>query len=272
MQTIPQTFALIDWDLGPADVHVWSASLEVATAALKSFEKILCAIEMERARRFRFEQHRTRFVAGRCLVRTLLSHYLHTEPAKLEFAYGPYGKPCLSGAFAKSHLNFNLAHSEDLAVFAITRAGAIGVDAERIRPLTGADELVARFFSERESAAFQDLPREQKAVAFFNLWTRKEAWLKATGEGIGHLLNVVEVSFLVGEPLRFLSLPRQPRTAASWILHDFSPRPGFVGALAISAQEASLHCYCWDDDAANRDGPKSEFNIPHSRQGNQNRS
>jgi 4'-phosphopantetheinyl transferase len=240
----------VDLQLAPGDVHVWAVSLAVAPAALSGFEKILCPSEMERARQFHFDLHRNRFIAGRGLVRTILSRYLRTEPGKLEFAYNPYGKPSLSGAYAESRLNFNLAHCENLALLAVTQAGAVGIDVERIQPLTNTDELVAQFFSARESAAFHDLPPEQKPAAFFNLWTRKEAWLKATGEGIGHLLNVVEVSFLPGEPARFLSLPGEPQTADSCILHSLSPQSDFVGALAHPAQKSRLRCYRWDEKNA----------------------
>ncbi|MGO8698131.1 MAG: 4'-phosphopantetheinyl transferase family protein [Limisphaerales bacterium] len=134
-------------------------------------------------------------------------------------------------------------------MLAITRADAIGIDVERIRPLIEADHLVARFFSARENAVFHDLPPAQKPVAFFNLWTRKEAWLKATGQGIGDLLHAVEVSFLPGEPARFLSLPEDAQATASWILHELEPPSGFVAALAISAQTTSLRCCCWDEKA-----------------------
>jgi len=221
----------------------------MASAALSAFEGILSSLELERARRFRFDLHRNRFVAGRGFMRTLLGRYLQTEPAKLEFSYNPHGKPFLSGAFAKSGLNFNLAHSENLALLAITRVGTVGVDVERIRPLTDADQIVANFFSARESAAFHNLPIEQKLAAFFNLWTRKEAWLKATGEGIGSRLNAVEVSFLPGDPARFLSLPEDPQNTVLWMLHNLEPAPGFAAALAIPARTTSLRCYNWDEAA-----------------------
>jgi 4'-phosphopantetheinyl transferase len=249
MQTVLQPCPTIDWRLGPADVHVWAAALDVVPAVL-DVEGILSSAELERARRFRFDQPRNRFIAGRSLLRRLLGRYLQTDPAKLEFGQGACGKPFLAGAFADNRLNFNLAHSEDLAVLAMTRAGVIGVDVERIRPLSNADHLVARFFSARESAAFQNLPPEQKPVAFFNLWTRKEAWLKATGQGIGHLLKDVEASFLPGNPVRFLRLPGNEQATARWILHALEPAPGFVAALAISTQATPLRYYYWDKKAS----------------------
>jgi len=185
-------------------------------------------------------------------MRMLLGRYLQAEPANLEFVNGPHGKPFLTGAFADSFLNFNLAHSENLALLALTRAGMLGVDIERIRPLDDAAQLVDRFFSTGESAAFQKLPPEQKSLAFFNLWTRKEAWLKATGEGIGYLLNVVEVSFIPGEPAQFISLPGNAQTTEPWVIHNLDPAPGFAAALAVHAQVTPEHCCCWGEEATGK--------------------
>jgi 4'-phosphopantetheinyl transferase len=252
MKKIRETRPPAGWRLRPGDIHVWTISLDMAAAGLAPFEKALSSSEMERARRFRFDQHRNRFIAGRGQMRTLLSRYLRAGPAELEFGHGPRGKPLLTGVLAEAGLNFNLAHSENLALLAVTRAGMIGVDVERIRPLTNASELAARFFSRRESAALDKLPPEQKPLAFFNLWTRKEAWLKATGEGIGHLLNAVEPTFLPGEPARFISLPADAQNAAPWILQDLQVAPGFVAAFAVCAQAGRLRCCCWDEEAAGK--------------------
>ncbi|HEV2393476.1 MAG TPA: 4'-phosphopantetheinyl transferase superfamily protein [Verrucomicrobiae bacterium] len=163
--------------------------------------------EIQRAGRFHFEQHRNRFIAGRGLLRAVLARYLCAAPKQIKFAYGTNGKPCLAKSTGGDNLEFNLAHSEDVALLAVTRTFPVGIDVERIRPMPDAAELVARFFSPRESAIFRGLPSEEQSSAFFSLWTRKEALLKATGEGIGHLLNQVEVSFLPGEPVRIIRMP-----------------------------------------------------------------
>ena len=262
MQMIQRSCPPVDWGLAPAEIHVWTISLDVTPASSGLFKKILSSAELERARRFRFDLHRNRFIAGRGSMRTLLSNYLQTEPSKLQIGYGPYGKPILAGTFLESGVHFNLAHSENLALLAITLAGEIGIDLEQIRPLIDADELVARFFSARESAAFHHLPVVQKPLAFFNLWTRKEAWLKATGQGIGDLLNAVEVSFLPGEPARFVSLPGDAQTLASWILREFEPAPGFVAALAISSSSPALRCSCWDEKATRETMNKKLIQLP----------
>ncbi len=231
------------------NVHVWAASLAVPDSVLRQFAATLSASERERAERFRFELHRTRFIARRGLLRALLAGYLDTEPGGIQLPSGPWGKPKLGSQFAGAPLEFNLAHSEDLALLAFTRGGVVGIDLERIRPLKDADELVARFFSEREHTAFQGLSPELRPVAFFNLWTRKEAWLKATGEGIAHSLPLVEVSFLPGDPPALLSLPDGPGHTPHWTLSELRPAQGFAAALAFgnaARHPPTLQCWKWN--------------------------
>ena len=229
--------------LGATDVHVWAAALDSQAETLAGLKTILSDEERSRADRFHFERHRNRFIAGRGILRSLLANYLDCEPGSLQFDYGPNGKPVLAGRFAESDLNFNLAHSENLALIAATRLGPVGVDVEKIRPVNDSDELVERFFSPRESALFQTVADSQKESAFFNLWTRKEAWLKATGEGIGHLLSRVEVTFLAGEPARFIALPELSGASTDWTLCELAPAPGFVGAIAFPHVQFSLSCF-----------------------------
>jgi 4'-phosphopantetheinyl transferase len=231
-------------------VHVWAATLNLTPAALAASSTTLCAAEIERANRFRLMRDRNRFVAGRGLLRVLLSRYLQIEPREVKFSYGTHGKPSLGKVFAGSGLCFNLAHSHNLALLAVTTAGPVGVDVERIDPMADTRPLVARFFSARESAAFDRLPTDLKPAAFFNLWTRKEAWLKATGEGISHLLDQVEVSFAPGAPARLLSLPGDGRTAEEWDLYDLSPAPGFAAALAIATRSPRPCCWSWENEPA----------------------
>jgi 4'-phosphopantetheinyl transferase len=190
------------------------------------------------------------------LLRTVLSRYLQTEPRQIEFAYGAQSKPFLGKAFLGSGLCFNLAHSHNLALLAVTNAGPVGVDVERIDSKTDTRQLAADLFSARESAAFDNLPADLKPAAFFNLWTRKEAWLKATGEGVGHLLDQVEVSFAPGAPSRLLSLPGNGRTAERWDLYDLSPAPGFAAALAIARRDFRLCCWRWELAAHIHEGVK----------------
>jgi 4'-phosphopantetheinyl transferase len=222
-------------------VHLWSLSLNLPAAALAQAASLLTPHEAERAARFRFAGGRHRAIAGRGQLRAVLGHCLGADPAGLEFSYGPQGKPALAGVWSRSGWHFNLAHSADLALLAVTRAGPVGVDVERLRPLTYAGQVVSRFFSPREDAAFRVLPEDQKPDAFLRLWTRKEAWLKATGEGITQSLGRVEVSFLPGEPARLLSLPEGPAALCRWRLHELDCAPGFIAALAVVAGAGPIH-------------------------------
>lgn len=229
--------------LAPNEIHVWATTLAVPTPLLEKFAGTLSPDETARAGKFKFEKHRNRFIAGRGALREILAPYVSAPPAELCFSYSDNGKPGLSGELARSNLHFNLAHTEDLALIAVTRIGVVGVDVEAVRPVKDVDALVARFFSARESALFQKVLAADKPQAFFNLWTRKEALLKATGEGITRSLSLVEVSFLPGDPARLLAISGDELKAAEWTLRDFSPAPGFVGALAIQFRDVHVRCF-----------------------------
>jgi 4'-phosphopantetheinyl transferase len=247
---------IIQWPIAPADprlanseVHVWAASLAVSPEVLRELSRNLAPDEMARAAKFRFELHRNRYIAGRGILRRILARYTSIDPAELAFDYSSNGKPTLRMAAAlrtapgSAPLHFNLAHSEDLAAFAITSAGPVGVDVEQVRQLKDMDHLVARFFSARENERFQQLAAINKPSAFFNLWTRKEALLKATGAGIAGGLNNVEVSFLEGEPARLLSIADDPSKAAGWFLHNLEAAAGFAGAVAVQGICDTVQCW-----------------------------
>ena len=223
--------------LGETDIHVYCLSLTQPPLIMAQLASTLSIDERQRAGRFHFEVHSSRFIAGRGLLRLLLAHHLHVEPAEINFSYRAAGKPELRAADAGLH--FNLAHCEDCALLAITRLGPVGVDLERVRDLPDFEELVGRFFSVREATAFARLLPAQKPQAFFNLWTRKEAWLKAVGDGIAQGLDKVEVTFLPGETARLLAIP--PGDAPEhWNLRELQPAAGFVGALGIRQSAFSL--------------------------------
>jgi 4'-phosphopantetheinyl transferase len=239
----PDSLSSTSTPQGNPVVHVWATNLDLSASALQSFANTLSPNESERASRFHFERDRNRYIAGRGLLRTVLGKYLQLSPVEVPLVYGPNGKPLLQTAGSRTTIHFNLAHSQNLALLAVTNAGQIGIDVEAVRPLSDAHELVDRFFSTHESAAFESVPEAQKPAAFFNLWTRKEAWLKATGEGIGHLLNKVEVSFLPGEPAKLLNLPHN--STSRWTLTDLVPASGFAAALAVASSTPILSCWRW---------------------------
>jgi 4'-phosphopantetheinyl transferase len=239
--------------LGESDVHVWLLNLETAPAELEYLESLLSQEELARAKRFRFRVHCSRFIAARAHARMLLAHYLRCPPVELEFVAGPAGKPALASKWRKAGIEFNLSHSEDLALLAVCRFGPLGVDLEHVRPLDDASELVRRFFSPRESIAFGTLSPAMKSAAFFNLWTRKEALLKGTGEGIAHSLNRVEVTFLPGEPVRLLAAPVS-FAGRQWRLCELLPIPGYACALAVAHAPVKVSCWKWLRPASSEKG------------------
>ena len=238
------------WPVSPArqpgTVDVLAARLDVGIEALERLRATLAPAELRRADRFHFPHDRDRFIAGRGLLRTVLARSLGVNARSVQFAYGPHGKPELAGSFSDCGLRFNLAHCESLALLAITHRAKIGVDLERIRILPDMGELVSRFFSPRESTVFQILPPAQQPQAFFNLWTRKEAWLKATGEGISQYLSQVEVTFSPGEMAQLVSLPEHIAPKGQWSLCDLRPMEEFAAAIAVEGEIVALHCWHWD--------------------------
>jgi len=231
--------------LAPNEIHVWATTLTPTSADFETRAKTLSAEETERAHKFKFEKHRNRFIAGRGALRQILAPYLGANPTDLLFSYSSNGKPQLANDSAIKGIHFNLAHSENVALVAVTRIGNVGVDVEHVRPVENVDHLVARFFSARENEAFQKVPDREKPVAFFNLWTRKEALLKATGEGITRSLSLVEVSFLPGEPAQLLAIAGDAAKAAEWALRDFSPAKSFAGAVAIRSRNIIVQYWKW---------------------------
>jgi 4'-phosphopantetheinyl transferase len=165
-------------------VHVWAASLEVAPHLMPQFERTLCPEESGRASRFRFEEHRKRFIAARGVLRQLLGSYCGQPPEQIALQYGRNGKPHLEGG---PGLHFNLAHSGELALYAFSRETEVGVDLERLAFIPEADEIAARFFSTSEAAALGKMSEQQREAFFFQCWTRKEAVLKCNGSGLGVL-------------------------------------------------------------------------------------
>jgi 4'-phosphopantetheinyl transferase len=201
--------------------------------------------ERMRAERFQFEQDRQRFIIGRGLLRTILSYYLGIEPGRLQFCYGMYGKPALAEMAGTSTLRFSLAHAHGLALYAVTCVREVGMDLEHIRPIAETEQIVDRYFSDREKAAFRALAADKKQEAFFTYWTCKEAYLKASGEGLTRPLNQIDVSLIPGEPARLLSVNGDVNEASRWTFQELRPAPDFVAALVVEGQGWGLSCWNW---------------------------
>ena len=234
-----------DLALSRDDVHVWRASLKQPPERGRQLAQTLSCDEMMRAERFRFERDRRRFVVGRGVLRTILGRYLGVEPGQMQFRYDPRGKPHLAEAVGGCGLQFNLAHSHELALYAFTRDREIGVDLEYVRPMPDAEEIAARFFSTRENAVFRVLPKSQKLEAFYNCWTRKEAYLKAIGDGLARPLDQFDVSLAPGDPAMLLHVEGDPLETARWSLQALTPAVGYVAAVAVEGRGWRLACWQW---------------------------
>lgn len=215
---------LLDLDRPPVDPARLGAHLDDA--------------ERARAARFRFGVHRRRFIAGRGLLRELLGRFLGTAPAAIELAYGEKGKPRLAhggagGPAGGTDLRFNLSHSVNAAMLAVGRGRELGVDVEAVRPLEDASLLVERFFAPRERRVFSGLEEGERLAAFFTGWTRKEAYVKARGDGLSLPTTEFEVEIEPGSAARLLDFPREPEEVERWTLVALEPADGFLGALAV---------------------------------------
>jgi 4'-phosphopantetheinyl transferase len=229
--------------LSSQDVHVWRAELEQPTAWIEKLLQTLSEDEQIRAKRFYYERDRKHFIVGRGLLRTILGRYIGVAPQQIQFCYGSRGKPSLAATGTDSAIQFNLSHSQGLALYAITRDRQIGVDLEYIRSTSDVEKLAQRFFSPRESAIIHSLPLDQKQIAFFHAWTCKEAYLKATGEGLAQL-EQVEVSLDLEEPPRLLSIKENCQPPTWWSLQALTPAADYMATLAVEGQ--NWHLACWD--------------------------
>lgn len=225
------------------DVHLWQMDLDLPDGKVKELEKVLSADEKTRAERFYFEQHKNRFIVGRATLRTILGRYLKLAPQQIQFEYSSRGKPSLAKNCGGHELKFNLSHSQDLALYGFACDRAIGVDVEYIRSVTDVQQIARRFFSPTESALIMRLPDTEKIAAFFRGWTAKEAYLKATGDGLSGSLDKIEVSLLPNEPVRLVKIDGKAQIAAQWRLYSFVPVANYLAAIAVEGHEWVLSCW-----------------------------
>jgi 4'-phosphopantetheinyl transferase len=230
-----------EWDRIGNLVQVWTETLDRDEGVRARWESVLSLDEKARADRFHFAKDRNRFIVGRGLLRELLGKHLHQKPAGLEFSYSHYGKPALSGANSSSRLSFNLAHSAGLAVYSVAKERNLGIDVELIKPESAGEDIARRYFSTREVVDLMALPPEQRIEAFFHCWTRKEAYLKATGMGLQTPLASFSVSFAPGQPAQFLE-----GVEARWNLASFQPDGRYAAAVVYDGVPCPIQYFPTD--------------------------
>ena len=225
--------------LGRDEVHLWRATLDRTPSQSQRFLDSLAQDERARAERFHFERDRTHFIVARGILRAILGGYLKRAPKHLSFRYGTHGKPEIADQADEDAINFNMSHSHGMALYAVTRGRAVGVDLERIRSNLAFAEIADRFFAPHESEMLRAFPIDEQHQAFFRLWTRKEAHIKARGEGLSLRLDQVDVSSA--------GWATNTSRGVRWPVRDIAAAPGYTAALATETGGWRLTCWQWPD-------------------------
>lgn len=230
------------------ELHVWRASLDAVPPG--RLQSLLAPDELQRAARFHFQKDREHFIAARGLLRLILGRYLGRAPEQTRFCYNAHGKPSLTNQSGADRLCFNLSHSQGLVLYALSRGRELGIDLEYKRALKADQQIPERFFSPKEVAALRALPPEMQQAAFFSCWTRKEAYLKAIGQGLMLALDRFEVTLAPGEPAALLSTQQGLEETSRWRLEALAPGPDYAAALAVEGHDWRLKCWQWPKEWA----------------------
>jgi len=190
---------------------------------------LLSSDERARAASFRFENHHRRFIVARGLLRIALGKFLNVAAATVRFRYSEFGKPAIVDG---PQIRFNVSHSEDMVLYGFGMDHDIGVDIEHIRPMEDSESIASRFFCAEECSDLLTVASDRRTKAFFDCWTRKEAFIKAIGEGLSFPLNRFQVTLHPEEPARFVSI--DGRTDVQWSLHDVAPSEHYAAAVVTA--------------------------------------
>jgi 4'-phosphopantetheinyl transferase len=237
-----------DLALGAGELHVWRVALDRPAATIAALARVLADDERARAARFHFDRDRHAYTLARGALRTLAGRYLGRPPSALGFGYQARGKPYLLPPDG-DRLRFNVSHSGEVAVIGFAREHELGVDVERRRAMQDLESLAHTSFSPDEHARFCALAPPDREAAFFRCWSRKEAFIKATGEGMSQLA-AFDVSLEPGQPARLLRVDGEPPGAPRWLLADLPDIPGYAAALAGARHGLDVACWNLDLDHA----------------------
>lgn len=222
-------------------VHVWRTDVDAFTHAIPTFAALLDTAESSRASAFHAASDADRYVIAHGLLRALVARYVEVDPATIRFATGLYGKPRLDAAVHGGTLTFNMSHTHDMIVFAFARGREVGVDVERWTPEVECLELAQHFFSPSESAALATLSRDAQRAAFFDCWSRKESYIKATGLGVSHGLDHFDVTLAPDRDAALLADRSAPDATRRWRMLDLGLARGHSGAVVAEGLLWHLH-------------------------------
>ncbi len=232
--------------LSPDEVHVWRAHLTSAGKHIQALYQLLATDELRRAEHLHRTADRERFVIARGTLRLLIAAYLGVAPGAISFQYGQGGKPTLG---TSASLQFNLTHSHNVALFAFTLDRRVGIDLEHIS--SNPDPLPAiHLLSPHERAALQQVTPEEQVAAFYRCWTRKEAYVKARGDGLTLPLDSFSVSLATSAPTALLNVCNDPEEPERWTLRSLHPAAGYAAAIAVEGKDWRLQCWDWSATVA----------------------
>src|SRR5436190_2195168 len=232
-------------DIG--EVHIWFAWSNVGPEGVAQFDRVLSPSEIAAADRFVFERHRVTYRFAHMALRSILSNYVDRSPDKLRFGQNSYGKPFLIAADERNdEVQFNMSHSGQIVVVAVTRGRHIGVDVEMMRPLKDYASIATLNFTQEERAWIESVPSEYQQNAFFKSWARKEAVIKALGKGLSMPLNTFDASILSGQLGRRLTLHSDFPEVESWWLVDMTAPEGYAGAVVVEQSIEKLMYAVWE--------------------------
>jgi 4'-phosphopantetheinyl transferase len=234
------------FELQGRDIHVWTLRTAASRNVIAEFEGILAPDEKRRAAQFRLGRPRESYILTRAILRYLLGSYLGQRPASIQLEYRANGKPAL---VPDAGIRFNVTHSGDMAALALTNCCDIGIDLEQLRPLPEFDQIAASFFCSEEIAEINLPSGEERERAFFNCWTRKEAYVKASGVGLSRPLKSFRVTVKASTPVRLVFLDDEINASRSWTLHDLQLGSDYASAIAYSDRQRPLSMFSVNDPA-----------------------
>jgi 4'-phosphopantetheinyl transferase len=220
-------------------VEIWTIQLDHASIEMEVCAEVLSSDEQERAAKFKFQRDRRRYIVGHATLRSILAAHVKKSPQELTFRHGKNGKPFLDGPDTERDIQFNLTHSHDVALLAVTRGQEIGVDVEYMNRDFAFTEVAERFFTPKEVQALRALPAPLRKQAFFKCWTSKEAFLKAKGTGLSGELDEVTIELIDAHSVKVKA------TLSDWSLTELTPCDGYVGALVVEGVQPRLKYFTW---------------------------
>ncbi|MEM7008627.1 MAG: 4'-phosphopantetheinyl transferase superfamily protein [Thermodesulfobacteriota bacterium] len=221
-------------------IHIWKININNPKwEPSHLLSEVLSKDEKRRALRLKSEKDKNRFIVSRGHLRKKLESYLEISASEIEFSYNEYGKPSVKSEQNDKKIKFNVSHSADLIIYAVRQGSEVGIDVENIRDVNKADKIIGRFFNKQEIDYYHSHPQHKKKSAFFTLWTRKEAYSKAMGRGIGLPAKEIDLNLVTGRSLT----TNGHKGKSKWSIFDIETENGYLAALATRGDNPNICCF-----------------------------